>query len=207
MPRSKRPNGRHTTGPQTVPDTAEELVTAPARKPAPAEVLEDHLASHEAALRRVREASGTIPAIEEKIRGHFQSGDQLRGEAEELRRKAAEIDLRADNQFAAATALGEQRDRLREEAASQQARADYHGMRIGEEMSLGAEDPKTRRVRIAEEEAAKQLAKGGGQQGFQPTVLDGPNPPLSPEPTAPFPQHQQPGVDTVQAAQAAGGAP
>lgn len=203
MPRTKRTNGRHEPG-ATVPDPAEDSMTTSARKPAPAEVLEDHLVSHEAALRRVREASGALPAIEDKIRASYEAGDSLRAEAEELRRRAADADLRADNQFAAATALGDQRDQLREEAAGQQARADYHGRRIAEEIALGAEDPMARRQRLADEEAARLRAKAGPRPGLAQTPLDGPNPKLSPEPTAPFPQHPQPGVDDLQKTAAEG---
>lgn len=209
LARKGRQTGRHTTGPNTVPDVAEEVMTAPVqpRKPALPEVLEDLLTMHEQAMHRVREAKGSIPAIEEKIRTIVRTGDDLRAQAAEKRREAAELDLRADSQFAAATELGEQRDGLREEAATHQARADYHGARIDEEIRLGAEDPQARRDRLAKEKAAKaalQAAQAAqSQQGFpSPSPLDAPSGVHLQTMTAPIPV--EPGPDQVQQTPAGG---
>lgn len=185
-------------------------VPAPSREPAPAEVLEDLLTAHEEALQRVREASGTLPAVEEKIRSCVQEGDKhrenaavLRRQAEELMRQADDEDAQADNQFSAAQELGGQRDRLRVEASAQQARANYHGSMIDVEVAMGAEDPRARRQRIAAEDAAKRAQKA--QQSFPaPSPLDGPNRTLMAV-THPFAASDG-SVDKTQAARVEGGA-
>lgn len=217
--RRNRQNGRHETGAQataqTVPDTpadpdVEEPMTvpAPSRQPAPAEVLDDLLALYEQAQHRVRESSGTLPAVEKKIRDCVKTGDKhretaadLRRQADELRRQADDEDALADDQFSAAQELGKQRDRLCHEVTTQQARADYHGSMIDVEVAMGAEDPRVRRERIAAEEAAKRAA--AGQTFPQPSALDGPNRSLMAV-THPFPAEGNP--DATQAARIVGGA-
>lgn len=213
----RKSNGRHETGPQTVPDApAEEPMTTPAPSassdPSLDDALDDLLDAFERATQRAEIAGRELPEIEKQIREAVAYGDRLRGEAHAERQQAADWEQRAaaardsakgkdeeaDSAFRGVEMYGKQRQKLLDLVARHQATAARHRSAIERETANGATDPRTRRQR-------PQSAPAPSQPGFQPSVLDGPNPPVPQEPTAPFPQHQQAGIDDPQKTQAVGG--
>lgn len=208
-PGARRSNGRHETGAQTVPDATEEPMTAPAPQTAPDDVLDDWLDAYDRAQQRAELAQGSATSMEDTIRDGQQRADAIRTQAQQKRQEAAEKDATATALLAELDKIGEQLKTARGNLARHTRTAQHHGGNINAEIAKGAEDPRVRRERLANDAKDRgvsqphPVASQTGPQAPPLSVLDGPNPPLSPSVTHPFPAHDD--LDQAQPVPAADG--
>lgn len=186
--KSKRPTGRHETGPQTIPDaTPEEPMTVP--QTAPDDVMDDWLDAFERAQQRVELAKASIPGMEKTIQEGQERADRIRAEAQRLRTAAAAMESDATELLTAVEVIQGKLGKARDNIARHTNTANAHGANLAAEIGNGAEDPRARRERLAK--AAKEAGEpnphpDAPEAPFPPSPLDGPHVPIGPTVTHPW---------------------